>query len=222
MKNIRTWLICSAIWMFAVAGLFYFMQQRAGIDITDTLQTVVVSNIEMGVGHVISEDDVRIDSVFSRNIVGGAVKNSVVIGAVVHRDININEQLTYNRIVLKEDVVEGDGLREYSIPITIGNSVANRVAIGEYVELWVSYGEERKAELIFSQKRVVDLVSSSGVSVGRVTNLLPAYAVFLLDKDNISIIDNAISRGEVFLTRIPVGLIELNTESFVPVWGGGE
>lgn len=220
MKKAKPWLICSAIWLLVIAAGIYYVYVTMDIRVNEPMVVVVKATRELNKGDIIKDKDIMISKVFRRDRVPNAATDLSVIGCKVVDKIAANEQILLDRIIPPSEFVD-EGLREYAIRVDLDTTVANRVKIHDYVEIWVSYKDTTKADLVVAKAFVKDLRNNSGRSLNEDKASLPTYAVFDFDSETIRMLDDAQKYGKLFLVKIPADSKVVNEATYIPSWVGG-
>lgn len=129
-----------------------------------------------------------------------------LVNKKVTRDYLKNEQISGK--FLSNDIIEfADDERLFAVPTTYTDSVGAEVKMGDYVDLWINYGDKHaragKSEIVAERLRVVKIKDGNNVEITDGKEI-PKLVVFKLDEDSIAKISELSLQGAMFLTKYGV------------------
>ena len=221
MRNARTVILTSAIWLLAIAGVLALVL-TGNLDIlnTDSYDSVVVSGRKILPGETITNEDLKMAKVDKGMSSGGALDAPDIVGKVAVGVIHINEQIHPNRISNVEDV-KGENYKEYGVLVTTKAFPVVGDVIGRYVDIMVSYNGARRPDVVLSKVPVKYIKTMDGTSVTGDIGLTSAWVYFDLDIESIAFADDAQKVGTIFLARYPFEEMEASKVTYKPSWLGG-
>lgn len=121
-----------------------------------------------------------------------------LIGFKITREYATNEQILNSS--LSKDVTEFSAdERLYAIETTYKNSVAAEIKPGDYVDLWMTSGNN--SYKLIGPLKIYKLKNGDNVNISENSTEIPSIAVFKLDEDTIEYISSLTGKGTMFFVK---------------------
>lgn len=218
-KNLTVILSTSIIWLFIFAFLTYIFSMKADSIVFGSSLNVVVVTRDINVGEQITQKDIQIKKVSTKDAVNNLETNlQNIIGKRAIQKINRNQQITKDLLI--DDILTFDSnSRFYTIPVNVASTSGNMVNPWDYVDIIISYKEASKpAEIVLSKRIVYDIRTSDGKSYQETGKSSPGYATFVLTLDEIKIVDDALKQGTLYLSKYFDTNAKESEATYIPSW----
>lgn len=232
-RYLKPVLITSGVFIIIIGVMLYFYIKDPArnylyVDSSEKIDIVLAKN-NIGIGEVITNDNIYtkiVDKDSVLNFENIYFNTEDIVGKKALYPINQNQFLYKNYLLSKEDWY--DGKVRYAVPVTIPNTVANSVRIGDYVDVLVSYTEKIQNldnpinyDIVISKVLIEELKDSNGRAIAsKDEGIVPAFAIMSFDYNELDSYLDADKKGHIFLTIYDDVSIEGNAPTYKMDLGG--